>query len=280
MKGNICFLYTITQVHAGKGFDSGVVDLPIQREISTGFPVISGIKGALRNEIKWPDDTEKNIFGAAPKSKEDISGSIAFSEAKIFLFPLRSIEKVFVWITCPLVLSRLSTAFKLTGNEEIPQLIEAILGKYKENKEYSSFDSSSLNIEEYTITTEFMEELNKLIKKLSAISPETYLKDKMENNVVLLSDKDFTFFMKNATEVMARIRINKDTGTADKRALWYEEYLPQDSVMYFITKELTNNNCSKTFEDTADKMFLNLGGKASIGKGFVYLKIYKESTHA
>ena len=46
-------LYALSAVHAGSGSEIGVVDLPIQRERSTGYPKIesSSLKGALRASL-------------------------------------------------------------------------------------------------------------------------------------------------------------------------------------------------------------------------------------
>jgi CRISPR-associated protein Cmr4 len=47
------FLYTETPLHAGSGTSLGIVDLPIQRERTTGYPMIqaSGLKGCLRDAV-------------------------------------------------------------------------------------------------------------------------------------------------------------------------------------------------------------------------------------
>ncbi|BBE31756.1 type III-B CRISPR module RAMP protein Cmr4 [Tepiditoga spiralis] len=272
MKGKVAFLYSVTQLHAGKGFDSGVVDLPIQREEATGFPIVSGIKGAIRNEIKWGSD-EKDIFGAMPDNKnEDLAGTIAFSEAKIFLFPLRSISHGFVWVTCPMVLSRLKTAFKLTNNNKIEEKISTVLKNFK-NEELSTFNSSQVNIEEFLVTPKYSKELKEFLEELKEITPDEYLSDKLINTTVLLSDKDFMFFVKNSTEVMARIKINKEKGVTEQGALWYEEYLPNDTVMYFIVKEILEKNTLEKLEEKLNDNFINVGGKATIGKGFAYIKV-------
>ena len=46
---SIAIMYGITPCHAGSGSSMGIVDLPIQRERHTNWPVIqsSGVKGAL-----------------------------------------------------------------------------------------------------------------------------------------------------------------------------------------------------------------------------------------
>ncbi|KUJ92908.1 MAG: hypothetical protein XD40_1914, partial [Archaeoglobus fulgidus] len=54
-------LYSITPVHAGSGAELSVIDLPIQRERHTGFPVIWGqsLKGVLRSRFRQLELDEK-----------------------------------------------------------------------------------------------------------------------------------------------------------------------------------------------------------------------------
>ncbi|UYP01296.1 type III-B CRISPR module RAMP protein Cmr4 [Oceanotoga sp. DSM 15011] len=275
--GKVGFLYAISQLHAGKGFDSGVVDLPIQREVHTDFPIISGIKGAFRNEFEdaFGKNEDIKIFGS-PKEKEkgteDQSGSVSFSEAKIFLFPVRSITEGFVWITCPMILSRLNILFKMLGNEALEAKVSNLLKTIKSDKEYYSSNKPSINIEEYKVTPEYSKELVEFLDSIKEISPDEILQNKLKEKVLIVSDEDFRFFVKGSTEVMARIKINNKKGVAEQGGLWYEEYLPQDTVMYFIAKTLLNDHGLDKLTNTTDKQFVNIGGKSTTGKGFTYIK--------
>ncbi|MBM7560013.1 type III-B CRISPR module RAMP protein Cmr4 [Marinitoga litoralis] len=271
MSGKIGFLYAVTQIHAGKGMDVGVVDQPIQREVHTGFPIISGIKGAIRNEIDFGND-EKLVFGSRP-DEETNPGYVTFSEAKILFFPLRSINRGMIWVTCPLVLSRLKTAFEVVGNSEIVNKIDEFL-KDIENKEYSTFDEDKVSLEEYVIEPEKSDKFKNLIERIKDVAPDNYLKDVLVDNTVLLKDEDFAFFVKNSTEVLPRIRIDKDTGVVKEGALWYEEYLPQDTIMFFIVKPLKNNDeLINIVLKKLDNQYINVGGKTSVGKGFAFIKL-------
>lgn len=275
--GKVGFLYAISQLHAGKGFDSGVVDLPIQREVHTDFPIISGIKGAFRNEFEdaFKGTNDIKIFGS-PKEKEkgteDQSGSVSFSEAKIFLFPVRSITEGFVWITCPMILSRLNILFKMLGNEALEAKVSNLLKTIKSDKEYYSSNKPSINIEEYKVTPEYSKELVEFLDSIKEISPNEILQNKLKEKVLIVSDEDFRFFIKGSTEVMARIKIDNEKGVTEKGALWYEEYLPQDTVMYFIAKTLLNDHGLDILTEKTDKQFVNIGGKSTTGKGFTYIK--------
>lgn len=274
MVGKIGFLYAVTQVHAGKGIDVGVVDQPIQREIHTGFPIISGIKGALRNEVEF--ENEEEIFGSEPgdNEKETRPGNVVFSEAKILFFPVRSLNKGLIWITCPIVLSRLKTAFKIVGNKEYVRKIDNFLNELEnEDIEYSTLINEEVSLEEYAVKPKNSKNLVELIKGLNNIVPDQYLFNLLFENLIVLKDEDFSFFVKNATEIQPRIRIDKEKGIVAEGALWYEEYLPQDTIMYFIIKPLNRSNLINDLIKKIDGIFINIGGKTTIGKGFTYITV-------
>lgn len=145
---SIAIMYAVTPCHAGSGSALGVVDLPIQRERHTNWPMIqaSGVKGAFRanfdrfaqNNLKSETIGEgqrkdfelltQRIFGTdsysyhdekdlAEKGKpkkvlvnggDSFAGSCSISDAKILAYPMRSNVSPFVWITCPAVLKRLA----------------------------------------------------------------------------------------------------------------------------------------------------------------------------
>ena len=64
---SIAIMYAVTPCHAGSGSALGVVDLPIQRERHTNWPMIqaSGVKGAFRANF----DRYKNNLSDEEKAK-------------------------------------------------------------------------------------------------------------------------------------------------------------------------------------------------------------------
>lgn len=124
---SIVMMYALSPCHAGSGSSMGVVDLPIQRERHTNWPVIqaSGVKGAFRanfdlfkNNIAADDKAQiqqfekltDSIFGSSGNTAADKSGyagSFSISDAKILAYPMRSNISPFVWIACPAILKRL-----------------------------------------------------------------------------------------------------------------------------------------------------------------------------
>ncbi len=258
-------LYAESQIHAGTGADVGIVDLPIQRERTTGFPVIQGIKGALRASGLIKDDT---VFGSKPSKggeENTDAGKISFSEAKILLFPVRSAEKMFVWVTCPMVLRRFarSTDKKL----EVPDVQNDKVLLADQN-----YNEKSLMLEELELQFEKNPEVASIATFLSSCAPDSYLATKLKRDLVLVSDDLFAKIVKTMTEVQPRIRIDEKTGIVVSGALWYEEYLPQDSVLYFTARETVYSKGSESKLSELDKKTMIIGGKETTGKGFVFVK--------
>ena len=94
-------------------------------------------------------------------------------------------------------------------------------------------------LEEYTFDVTIDQTVNELANWLSKqVLPTddeySYWREKMQTDLVVLSNDDFRDFVTLSTEVIARIKINQETGTVQKGALWYEEYLPSDSILYSL----------------------------------------------
>jgi CRISPR-associated protein Cmr4 len=107
------FYHVKSSLHVGTGDVLGLVDLPIQREKHTSFPKIesSSLKGAIRNHfesvLKEDKKTVDDLFGPEDADQENAKmGLVAFTDAKILLFPVKSIKGVFALITCPFILKR------------------------------------------------------------------------------------------------------------------------------------------------------------------------------
>ena len=322
------FLIVETSLHAGSGSDLGIVDLPIQREKHTDYPKIeaSGIKGGIREifstqpnleelERGWnlPSVEDKNYKKAinlafGPEQGDLHAGALGFTDARLLLFPVKSVSGVFGWITCPAVLERFKhdlsicqpslpfdKLLPLPGERQVPPCCDLII---KDNK---------IVLEEYTFEVEETNDCERLADWIAEnVLPSeevyNYWCEKVRKSLVVLSDDDFRDFVTLSTEVIARIKMDPKTGTVDKKigGLWYEEYLPSDSILYSIvltTPIFQENDASKgifklTDQEEEEKReesekvmdffedglpaIIQLGGNATIGKGIVRTKIYED----
>src|SRR6266571_7561601 len=113
----ILYLYTETPLHVGVGSGLSSIDLPIQRERTTQYPMIqgSGIKGKLRSaayaaaegeQASWSKDEVNIVFGPEREGSEH-AGALIAGDARILLFPVRSLNGVFAYTTSYDVLNRI-----------------------------------------------------------------------------------------------------------------------------------------------------------------------------
>jgi len=313
------FLIAETPLHAGSGGDSvGIVDLPIQRERHTNFPKIeaSGLKGCVREAFENSDisingknidvNDKKRIISLifGPEKGDEHSSSIFFTDARILLFPVKSLKGVFVWITCPMVLERFREELKLT-DVNFDYNFNSLKNTVPKNTDILIDNSKNIVLEEYTFEVEANDDTSKIAKFLAEkIFPrpqnqqannDIYLfwREKLENNLVILSDDDFKQFVTTSTEVITRIMIDGTTGVVKEGALWTEEYLPQDSILYSIVMAsplrvenknkgiFQGNNDNEEAKNVIDFFekglpeIIQIGGNQTLGKGLTRTQILK-----
>jgi CRISPR-associated protein Cmr4 len=202
---------------------------------------------------------------------------------------------VFAWVTCPEVLNRFKKDMEISGknfDRKIPKE-----NSVTENSNLIiSGSNNNIVLEEYTFSVNKNNETKELAKYLADkiygnSSEHSYWKEKLQNDLVVLNDNDFRDFVNLSTEVITRTKISNETGTVETGALFTEEYLPSDSIMYSIvmTSPIFCKNKGETFKDDKNtsqevmKFFtthippvMQIGGNYTLGKGIVKISIDKE----
>lgn len=304
------FLICETPLHAGSGSDLGVVDLPIQRERHTSFPKIEGssLKGALREAFETKLGRKNSdisaLFGPEDAGNDGHMGALGLSDARLLLFPVKSMKGIFAWVTCPKVLKQFERDMKI-GNKDFQ--IGNIPNVKEGNCVVLDSDSNVVINNKYVLLEEYA--FNVTIKKdititdkingtpysingwlASDVSKENFFQEKMNKDIVILSNDDFKDFVNLSTEVITRTKINNDTGTVQPGALFTEEFLPAESVLYSLAmaappfrkkgsdkyRNLKNEkDVMQSFVNTiTDKLkVVQIGGNATLGKGIVRTQI-------
>lgn len=228
-------LYAVTPCHAGSGSSVGVVDLPIQRERHTNYPIIqaSGVKGAFRANFRNFKTKEKVgdvniredlIFGSSDQNNAYM-GALAITDAKILAFPMRSSVAPFLWITCPAVLKRLVKDLEIASlpSGDISSVLLAT----------DSEQAYSVGREAVADGKILLEDIAVEVKK--GVLPEELKKYFAQaERLLVVSDKVFDYGITECTQIMAQIKINDKTGATAKGNLRYQEELPADSIMYTV----------------------------------------------
>lgn len=308
----LLFLYTETPLHVGSSSSLGTVDLPIQRERHTNLPMIqsSGIKGKLRSAFDSDDDTRnaaekqrqnelvKVIFGPESNGASEHAGALSPGDGRILLFPVRSLAGVFAWITCPLAISRFVRDLNLTKpstpqhwNLQVTNDAALIL-----NNSQLVIDGSIV-LEEFTFTATVDSQVQELADWLAdhalpASAEYEYWRNKLKTDLVVLSNDAFKDFCQFSTDIVSRTKLNQDTKTVDKEkgALWTEENLPPDTLLYTplfacdprvgkkddLPPEVANANAILTTVQTHlvnGHSRLQLGGNETVGRGIVATRV-------
>lgn len=279
-KNAIFGLLTQTSLHAGTGQSSGVVDLPIQREGHSGWPCVFGsaVKGALRScaeDRGYNASSINHVFGPDTTQAADHAGAIAVGDARILLLPIRSLTSQFKWITCPEALKRFQRdcqRLNIICDFDVPQIEEDQALVHQTQNEQALF------LEEYCFNAKPTEELNGVIQALIQLIEREDAQTSLEAQLTIISNDNFTYLVQHATPVNAHIAIDSKTKTVKNGALWYEETLPPETLLY-TTLSAANSRKDKdkmpasAILDAVKNLFvtehwLQLGGNETVGMGW------------
>ena len=332
---NILYIYTETPLHVGTGSGLSNVDLPIQRERTTQYPMIqgSGIKGKLRaaaEDEQLPDlevifgssrdikETPKNAKSGAQTgnstAQQDFAGSLIVGDARILLFPVRSLNGIFAYTTSYDVLQRFARDLERSqvplndkekwsvpsqpDDEPDAELTTALVTSPSDlTAQDPESEVKTIVLEEFSFKAQEVPiqkdpdkpgQIDQIANWLAKYalpqygsgSESTYWQDKLKQSLVILPNDDFRDFVLYATEVITRIAIERKTKIVKEGALWTEEHLPTDTLLYvpIYATNSRHNGHTLTGEAILKKVstlnnkpgsYLQLGGDETVGRGIV-----------
>jgi CRISPR-associated protein Cmr4 len=238
-------LRAVAPIHVGTDDLRGVIDLAIQREKHNNWPVVYGssVKGALREAAasQWVDEASAQhaIFGAqsndsggeqanGPVRDHIRAGALLVNEMRLLALPVAALNSVYKWVTCPEALRRLRRDYQMFGIATACPAIPAL-----QNSEAISFnpdDPANIFLREY------------LFHKRSADAAEQawpaqfaslFGADESEfrQRLLIVSDARFGHLVETCTAIAPHIKLDENKTTTNG-ALWYEETLPSETLMY------------------------------------------------
>ncbi len=287
------FLYAVSPVHMGAGSAVGVIDNPIQRERHSGHPCFagSGLKGALRHgfeAIGGDPALIDRLFGPESQSGDLHAGAVSFGDAQLIAFPVRSLKNGYVYATCPQALARAQRLLVLIGCKTewgVPAVVEGdcLLANP------ALLSGEKLHLEAFEYSAKVSKNLPALAADLAARAlpqdaANQFFRDKLAQDLVVLSDTDFSYFVQNATLVEPHVRIDEETGTASDGGLFYTENLPPESLLLAPLLAGATRTGRKDgaldagevlvkLKTALDGKLLQIGGHATTGRGLVMLKV-------
>ena len=280
-ESTLMFVHALTGLHPGSGTALGVVDLPVQRERHTDWPIIPGssLKGVMRAESmrgagKADEDTLV-VFGPEPAQAGDHAGAVSFSDARILAFPVRSLTGVFAWTTCPAVLVRLARDLGIVGTSlpEFPSPDRDTIACASASPLLAADGRVMLEEFEFEHCGD-ADDIAAWIASRAVCDKGTA--DRLRSHLAVMHDDDFTHFVRNATEVVARVGLDYRLKTVRSGALFYEEYLPPETLFYALvtagesrhpTRRTSAEEVMGRLRSSAPSV-LQIGGGETVGKGF------------
>lgn len=294
MQTRIFHLQALSALHVGTGQGVGIVDLPIARAKATNLPIVAGsaLKGVLRDEASAKEKGQLGItndkdilalFGPDNKDGQEVShaGAIAFGDAQLLLLPIRSFAGTVAYATCPYILRQYQR--DVGSDLQIPEL-EADKARVAEDSvlfvSNGKMALEDLDIEAYStgLAGQWADQIAEQLYPESVAQYEQWRKA-VKARFVILPDDIFSFLADTATEIRTRIRIDRDTRVVMNGALWTEENLPAESVLWGVIGISASRNKEqvKTAAELAEllpsgkELSLQLGGKHTVGRGFCRL---------
>jgi len=280
----VYFLHALSPLHPGTGQGVGSIDLPVAREKATGVPYLPGssVKGVLRDAARtqeWPGEKVAAIFGPETDNASDHAGAAYFGDAKLLLLPVRSYAGVFAYATSPFLLRRFKRELEAAGFNNAPPPPtepEDVSKAIVTSSSKLLAKGSKVYLEDLDFSASQSDELGEWEKWLT--EKTAGLEAPIKGRLLYLHDDAMTFLLETALEVVARIRIDENKKTVAKGALWYEENIPSESILYGLVSA-----APKTFGGIGGKQLpaeetlaalqgllkspLQFGGNATIGRG-------------
>lgn len=301
MKGIPFVVYAITSLHVGMGRSSGVVDLPIQRD-PQGFPIIfsSTFKGALKQHCGTVNNAINNngridcskakvcccLFGGegvGGEGETDVTSVVSISDLYPLAIPVPSLDKGYVYLTSRYLISTITDLFKAVNYEEGVKFLSSIDPR----------EGKVTQVDEATVGTDIKVPLVKVPSSLlDTLSNLGSIANKLKEGIAVEEDdRKAVFEIERGIIKYTRNRINMSTKTVLSGSLWTEEYLPHGSIfagIMFLNTPRRNKYCNDDKDKICDyecarqrlnefikdkEFYLNVGGKETIGKGIVKVRI-------
>lgn len=243
-------------------------------------------------------------------------GALGFSDARILLFPVPSLSGLFGWVTCPFVLDRLrrdlskvvpETAPNANGTSSTEPALPDVLGALdallempmpEVSEAWASSSSTArvqnggqdggdvITLEDLTYSSPknerspHTETVGQWLgaHALPEASAYDHMRRRLPNSLIVVADEVFRDFTRFSTEVATRIRIG-ETGTVVEGALWNEELLPSNCLLYSLTpatRSLSNNTkddmgaeevLGRFVDHIEENALIQFGGGRSLTRG-------------
>jgi CRISPR-associated protein Cmr4 len=295
----LLYLYAESPVHTGAADSVDVVDLPIQREAATGYPVIWGqsLKGALRQAALsapgW-NGAVITVFGSKVGDQADGGGTtpglLAVGDAQLVAMPVPTLLRTFGWVTSEIALGRLARKYKVLGHTP-PQAVSVAPDRGSASaKAWTESPEQVLGPCVVPLGTGHDASLAVWADRLAADAigaeePFRPFADKLRRDLLLAGSDIMPTLLRECTEQAVRVQLSETTKTV-QNGPFYSEYLPAETI---LAASLTLRRPPGDDSDAHERhralvrgllhgQLLQVGGDETLGKGLVWARLLEQAS--
>jgi CRISPR-associated protein Cmr4 len=292
----LLYLYAESPVHAGASDSLDVIDLPVQREAATTYPVIWGqsLKGALRQAAEddsgadgsaWTPELVRQVFGravdAGQNGAEGAAGLLAVGDAQLVAMPVPTLRKTFAWVTSELALGRLARKYR-TLHGTAPQ-VPSVAPDSGLTVDAGWADDGQVLGPCVLPLARGGSELGTWAERLAtdAIGPEpalAHFHGKVREDLLLVGSDAMPLLLRECTELSARVQLT--SGKTVEHGPFYSEYLPAETILaasLTLRGALTARGADEAGLTALRGLLsggpLQVGGDETLGKGLVWPRL-------
>lgn len=293
----LLYLYAESPVHAGAANSLDVLDLPIQREAVTGYPVIWGqsLKGALRQaaaDAGWGSGTRESVFGSPIEpgggAEESRPGNVNFGDAQLVAMPVPTLRRTFAWVTSEIALGRLGRKYRTLGHPDLD--VPAVAGDRAVALDVEWAGKRGEVLGPCVIPVDHDADgplagwaqrvADDVLPGGAMFTPFTA---KLRQDLLLVGADLIGTLLRECTEQTVRVQLKADSKTVEEGP-FYSEYLPAETI---LAASLTQRHVGRDADeveveaDDLEKLLNNtliqVGGDETLGKGLMWASLVKAS---
>lgn len=282
MRELLIYFYAESPVHAGASNAEADIDLPIQREKHSRYPVIYGqsLKGALRHaaEKQLTGDELQRYFGSAPGGPTT-PGLVSVGDAQLVAMPVPTLRRTFAWVTSTVALGRLARkyrALELPFDLPVPKDPDKAHAPAKYWRGEQVLGPINVQVKESGSTgvSGWADRIGK--DALPDEEPFTHVREKLNEDLILVPSDAMSVLVEESTEVSVRVQLDENKTVAE--GPFHSEYLPTESLLaatLTLHQDLGRQdvaNLKELLGGTGTELH-QIGGEESIGKGLMWTHV-------
>jgi len=281
----LLYLYAESPVHTGAADAADVLDLPVQREAATRYPVIWGqsLKGALRQAATetWgaSPDQVKAVFGSSieDQGQDTTPGVLAVGDAQLVAMPVPTLHGTFAWVTTDIALGRLVRKYSVLRREVHPVPEVARDAGCASSDGWTKADSEVLGPCLVELGESKDEDLERWAGLLAAdavgqdagFAP---FAKKLSTDLIMVGSDIAPVLLAECTEQAVRVQLASGSKTV-QNGPFYSEYLPAETILASALTLRGNGDTEQNraaVRDLLDQRLLRIGGDETLGKGLMW----------